>query len=118
MRSEAYTWRFNSWPRSMTGLLGVFAAIQHAADVFGVSVASGVLVAALVRIAEQFERVAWPAGGVFAHAPKQGTDLGVFERGVRLVEKGVHGLGNGRVAVRCAVPVVDDAVVRGIGTWV
>ena len=86
------------------GLLGIFASIQHAADVFGVRVASGVLVAALVEVANQFKRVAWPAGGVFAHAPEQGTDLGVFEGAIRLVEKGVHGLGDGRVAVRRARP--------------
>ena len=52
------------------GLLGVFAPIQHAADVFSVRVAGGVLVAALVEIADEFKRVAWPAGGVFAYAPK------------------------------------------------
>ena len=97
------------------GLLGIFAPLQHEADVFGVRVASGVLIAALVSVAEEFERVAWPAGGVFTHAPEQGTDLGVFKGGVRLVEKGVHGLGDGGVAVRRAVPVVDDAVVSGVG---
>ena len=97
------------------GLLGIFASLQHEADVFGVRVASGAFIAALVKIADEFERVAWPAGSVFAHAPKQGTDLGVFEGGVRFVEKGVHGLGDGRVAVRRTIPVVDDAVIRGAG---
>ena len=97
------------------GLLGIFAPIQHAANVFSVRVAGGVFVAALVGVAEQFERVARPAGGVFAHAPKQSADLGVCEGGVRFVEKGVHGLGDGRVAVGCAVPVVDDAVISGMG---
>ena len=77
------------------GLLGIFAPIQHAADVFSVGVASGTLIAALVEVADEFERAAWPAGGVFTHAPEQGTDLGVFKGGVRLVEKGVHGLGTG-----------------------
>ena len=34
------------------GLLGIFAPVQHAADVFSVGVAGGVLVAALIEVAD------------------------------------------------------------------
>ena len=100
--------------------MGVFAALHHAADVLGVMVGGGALVAAAVDIAELLQRSTRPAGRMFTHTPEQGPNLRVDERRVGELQKLVQGLWRRRIPVGGAVPVVDDAVLPGCGhgsTW-
>ena len=61
------------------------------------------------------DRVAFPKGGVVLDAPEVGPHLGLFHRGVDLLKKRLHGLGDLAVGMWRTIPVVDDAVLRRAG---
>jgi hypothetical protein len=98
-------------PASDQCRLGIFAAVVHLADVFRSRIDSDTVVVTTVSLADEVQYLARPARPLTSRAPEQGTDLGVFQRGIGSVEKGVHRLGRGGVSVGRAVPVVDDPVV-------
>ncbi|HIG18834.1 MAG TPA: hypothetical protein EYQ31_16925, partial [Candidatus Handelsmanbacteria bacterium] len=92
--------------------LWIFTALRHATDIFAVVVAGRIFVGAVIERAYLFQCIGLPAGCMFAHTPEQGTHLGVSHRCVGDLKKLFEGLARGRISMGCAIPIVDNAIIR------